>query len=288
MNKVNILKLTDSSFPEALINIPLAPKQLFYIGDHPDNWLHQPKVAIVGSRKISSYGREVTNRLAGELASYGIIIISGLALGVDGQAHQAALEAGGVTVAVLPTPVERIYPASHANLAQQLIDNGGTILSEYARNDPIYKVNFTNRNRLISGLADIVIITEAAARSGSLNTARFALEQGKTVMAVPGNIDALYSEGTYQLIKAGAIPVTSVSDVLFTLGINPKISARPKVFRGTAQEQTVLQLIIEGISDQEVLAQQTQLDGAAIAGILIGLELAGQIKPVGGGQWIKS
>lgn len=288
MNKVNTLKLSDPLYPAALKNINQPPDQLYWLGTPINNWLASPKLAVVGSRKISQYGREVTSSLANQLAASGVVIISGLAYGVDATAHQAALAANGRTVAVLPTAVDKIYPASHANLAKQIIAAGGTLISEYAATDAVYKANFTLRNRIISGLADAVVITEAAALSGSLNTARYALEQGRTVLAVPGNINSSNSEGANQLIKAGALPVTSADDILFALGLSPGKQASKPPYRGSAHEVAALKLMEAGVSDQEDLARQLQLDGAATASLLIGLEVAGQIKPAGGGQWIKT
>lgn len=286
--KVNILKLSDAFYPQPLKHIDQPPIQLYYAGATPSDWLDRPKVAIVGSRKASAYGREVTDRLASRLASSGVVIISGLALGIDSIAHQAAINSRGITVAVLPTALDKIYPAGHANLAKNIISSGGTLISEYSKVDPIYKANFTYRNRIISGLADAVLITEAADRSGSLNTARFALEQGRTVMAVPGNITSPGSEGTNRLIKAGALPVTTADDIFFALNVAPTDKANGVAFRGSSEEELILQIIAGGISDQEEIAVSAGLDAAKLSGLLIELELAGQIKPVGGGQWLKT
>jgi DNA processing protein len=284
MNNVNILKHNDLSYPVILANIPGPPKQLYWIGENPSVWMDHPKVAIVGSRKVSAYGREVTSRLSGELARVGVVIVSGLAFGVDAIAHQAALDAGGITVAVLPTPLEKIYPTSHLQLAKHIANNG-TLISEYKNGSEIYKNNFIERNRIVSGLADILLITEAAANSGSLHTARFALEQGKTVMVVPGNITSLGSEGCNNLIKSGAIPVTDVSDILFELKIDSRRSAL-KMFTGSEEERTVLTFIQQGISDQEELALAVKLDAPRISQILTMLEISGHIRSQGGGNWL--
>jgi len=287
MNKVNTLKLTDTLYPESLKHIDSAPPQIYFIGAPLSDWMDRPKLAVVGSRKTSLYGREATDRLVGELARLGIVIISGLALGIDSIAHKAALDRGGLTVAILPTPINKIYPASHANLARSIIVNGGTVISEHSPGKPIYKSNFTFRNRIISGLADGVLITEAAMRSGSLTTARFGLEQGKTVMAVPGNITSVGSEGTNQLIKTGATPVTSVEDVLYALNINLK-NIKKDHYRGTLEEEKLLELISQGVSDQEELAIKMGLEGAIVSSLLTSLEIVGQIRPSGGGQWSKT
>jgi len=283
--KVNILKQNDPSYPYVLRDIPSAPKELFFVGAKPQEWLSRPKVAVVGSRKVSAYGREVTDRLASALAEAGVVIISGLALGIDSIAHQAALKAGETTVAVLPTSLNKIYPASHTNLARQIIEQGGTLISEYPLGSEAYKVNFTARNRIVSGLADGLLITEAAVNSGTLSTARFALDQGRTVMVVPGNITSPNSEGANNLIKSGALPITDVSDIFFALNIKPKTSAK-RIFRGTPEEEKVLESIRQGIASQEELALKLKLSGAKLGSVLTMLEISGHIRPAGNGNWL--
>lgn len=283
--KVNTLTLKPLDFPEPLQHIEQPPKQLFTLGAPLSEWIDRPKVAIVGSRKATSYGLTVTKELAESLSRYGIVIISGLALGIDAAAHKAALAAGGTTVAVLPTSLGQIYPASHLSLANQIIGKGGTLVSEYGSKDPIYQSNFRDRNRIISALADIVLVTEAALKSGSLITARFGLEQGKTVMAVPGNINNPTSEGCNNLIKSGALPVTNADDIFFALGLVPKRVKR-LVFRGSEQEEKIYSLIINGICSQEELAVEAELGGAETVSILTTLELSGHIKPAGAGNWV--
>lgn len=284
MHKVNVLKLNDSDYPEALRQIPTPPKTIYYTGAAPNDWLAKPRVAVVGSRKVSPYGQQVTQKLVTELAEHGIVIISGLALGVDALAHQAALKAGAITVAVLPTDLSRIYPASHANLARQIVDRGGTLISEYDKGSDTFRTNFVARNRIVSGLADILLITEAAAASGTMHTAAFALEQGKTVMAVPGNITSENCQGTNNLIKSGAVPVTEASDVLFALGINPAAKHR-KVFSGTPEERKVLAAIRQANLSQEELALELNLSAPDLALHLTSLEIGGYIRPEGGGRW---
>ncbi len=284
--KVNRLKLNDPSYPDVLRTIPSAPKELYFVGTPPVEWLGRPRLAVVGSRKASPYGREVTKRLAGELAEQGIVIISGLALGVDSIAHQAALDSQGLTAAVLPTSLDTIYPASHVGLAKRIIDSGGTLISEYPPASIAFKQNFIARNRIVSGLANGLLITEAAAASGSLHTARFALDQGKIVMAVPGNITSPGSEGTNSLIKSGALPVTSAEDIFFALNIKPGKKQDVRPFRGSPKEKRVLELIIGGTGSQEELATSLGIDGAELGSILTILEINGYIRPAGGGFWL--
>lgn len=211
--------------------------------------------------------------------------MSGLALGVDGLAHQAALEAGGLTIAVLPTSIERIYPSTHRQLANRILESGGALISEYPPGTDIYLGNFVARNRLISGLSNATLITEAALKSGSLHTARFALEQGHDVLAVPGNINSPTSEGANNLIKHGAVPVTSIDDILFTLGIK---STRPKILpKGCNEaEDVVLLLICAGQQDGEVLQSLSCLEIALFNQTLTMLEITGKIRSLGANQWV--
>jgi DNA processing protein len=281
---VNTLKLGEPEFPEILAEIAYPPPQIFWQGRPLSDWLDEPKLAVVGSRKITPYGRAVTAKLVTELARAGVVIISGLAYGVDAAAHQAAVSAGGITVAVLPAGLESIYPAAHTNLARQITEKG-TLITEYPIGTTSFPGNFIARNRLISGLADVLLITEAALKSGSLHTARFALEQGKTVMAVPGNITSPFSEGCNNLIKSGAIPVTSAGDIFFALKINTSEN-KPRSIAGSPDEQLVFSFIREGIAAQEDIAAAAKLEGARLASVLTMLELSGHIRPAGGGNWV--
>lgn len=279
--QVNNLKRNDADFPDSLRQIPSSPDQIFWLGTHPSELLKRPRVAIVGSRKVSAYGRYVTQKMAGDLAGSGVVIISGLALGVDSIAHQAVIDAGGLTVAVLPTSLTQIYPASHLNLAKQIVETGGSLISEYPPGAEAYKINFIARNRIVSGLADVLLITEAARNSGTMHTASFALEQGKTVMTVPGNINSPMSEGCNNLIKSGAAPATSVEDVLAVLKIKPRTRAA-RVFRGSDHEQLVYDLIKGGVNAQEELVGAAKLDGPVLSRTLTMLEINGYIRAEAG------
>ncbi|HET9722019.1 MAG TPA: DNA-processing protein DprA [Candidatus Saccharimonadales bacterium] len=283
---VNTLTLNTSGYPLILADIGSPPPQLFWAGASPDSWLGAPRVAIVGSRKATTYGIEITRKLAGQLASAGVVVISGMAMGIDSAAHQAALGAGGITVAVLGTSLSDASKSSRANLANQILNQGGTIISEYSAQDIVQKSNFVIRNRIVSGLADVVVITEAALKSGSLHTARFALEQGKTVMAVPGNINQLSSQGSNNLIKSGAIPITEVDDIFFALKISPVKAKRPRRFQGSPSEAIIFKLIQAGVSGQEELAAAARLAGPVVASSLTMLEISGYIRPAGAGHWV--
>jgi DNA processing protein len=214
------------------------------------------------------------------------VIVSGLALGVDSVAHRATVAAGGHCIAVLPGPLDNIMPSSHWQLAQSILDQGGALVSEYPDGTEVFKTNFVARNRLVAGLADAVLITEAVEKSGSLHTARFALEQGKDVLAVPGNITSNTSIGTNNLIKAGAAPITSYVDVLHALGLVEGLKARKHTPKGrNTQEQAVIELMAKGISDGQQLLRQSGLDAAGFAQTLTMLEISGKIHSLGANQW---
>jgi DNA processing protein len=280
------LTLKDPGFPQALRQIATPPDTLFVAGRELIDLLDRPKVAIVGSRKVSTYGKEVTYRFARYLAEQGITIISGLALGVDSIAHRAALEAGGLTIAILPGSIERIYPSSHRQLASQIIEQGGALLSEYPAGSDIYKHNFIARNRLVSGLADALLITEAAEKSGSLHTARFALEQGKEVLAIPGNITSPNAAGTNNLLKAGALVATEPSDVLHAMGL-ASLTSRPVTAPqgATDDESLILAQLAAGTTDGEALLRNSGLSVEQFNQSLTMLEISGKVRSLGANQW---
>lgn len=254
------------------------------VGGDVNELLQRPSVTVVGSRKVSSYGQAVTTQLVSAMARAGIVIISGLAFGVDSIAHKAALEAGGITIAVLPTPVDHIYPATHRGLAERIVEQGGALISEYPPGAETYKLNFIARNRIASGLADALLITEAAEKSGSLHTARFALEQGKDVLAVPGNITSPTSVGTNNLIKSGATPITSADDIFHVLGLAPTTITK-KTFSHDPDEQRLLDLLSQGENDGAALLSLSNLEVGRFNQVLTMLEIRGFVRPLGNNHW---
>jgi DNA processing protein len=281
---VNKLTLTSSDFPATLKSIPTPPKVLYVRGAALSQILNRPCVTVIGSRKVSAYGKAVTIMLTTELARAGVVIVSGLAIGVDGIAHRAALDAGGLTVAVLPGSVDDIYPRSHYQLAMRILEQGGALISEYPSGMPAYPGNFIARNRIASGLSQAVLITEAAEKSGTLHTARFALEQGKDVLAVPGNITSPTSAGTNNLIKTGAAAVTSADDIFHALGIQAKAPAlRPR--GSTPAEQALLNLLADGETDGDTLLIQSKLTVSIFNQTLTMLEITGKIRSLGANKW---
>lgn len=282
---MKVLKLTPRStiYPKGLHEIVAKPKQLYLRGELPPAGLIL--VGIVGSRRASAYGRAVTEQLAGELASSGVGIVSGLALGIDAIAHKAALTAGGYTLAVLGCGVDRVYPSTNRSLGEQILGNGGGIISEYDPGMPPLKQHFPARNRIIAGLCSAILVTEAAERSGALITASFALEQNREVLSVPGNITSPLSVGTNNLIKAGATAVTNADDVLAALDLertDKVVSQQPLSEDGAA----IIKLLAAGTNDSDELIQALGWDAARFNQTVTLMELSGKLKNLGSGKWI--
>ncbi|HEY0965145.1 MAG TPA: DNA-processing protein DprA [Candidatus Saccharimonadales bacterium] len=281
--KINKISPLDNKYLQIVDNIAKPPKSLYYAGTLPEKRL--PTVAIVGTRKPTSYGKEVTVRFAEELARRGILIVSGLALGVDGLAHKAAIEAGGKTIAVLGNGLPEIYPASHRNLANEIINSGGAIMSEYEPHTKARPHYFLERNRIVSGLADAIIITEAAAQSGTLNTAAHALEQGKEVFVVPGNITSPMSLGCNQLIKQGATPLTDSDDILSVIAPDTLASQAILPLGSNPLETSILQFMASGVRDGDEIRLKAGLDATEFSTALTMLEINGVIRNLGANQW---
>lgn len=285
--EINRIRPDEYNFTQRLASIANPPKSLCFMGKLPTSGA--PVVAIVGSRKPSAYGREVTEQLAGDLATAGCIIVSGLALGIDGIAQKAALEAGGTVIGVIPNELPDISPQTNYKLAMNIIENGGAILSEWQKGDGkvVNRWSFLERNRLVSGLADAVIITEAAERSGTLNTAAHALSQGRDVFAVPGNITSPLSAGCNALLKQGAYPATEAKDILHIIAPEQlKKSDQSQLPLGSSPEETIIiNLIASGIRSGDQLQQQSGLNPADFATALTMLEINGVIKPLGANNW---
>lgn len=279
--KINSISGIDDGFPERLREIPTPPHALYSIGAIP---AYVCGVAIVGTRKPTAYGRQVTTELARGLTEKGAVIISGLAHGIDTVAHEAAVRAGGPTIAVLACGVDRIYPATNRGLAAKITATGGAIVSEYAPGTPPLQHRFLERNRLVSGLADSIIVTEAGLRSGTMNTVSHALEQGRDVYVVPGPITSAMSAGCNALIAQGATPIVSVDQFLDSLF--PATSSRqPQVFGHNEQERSILDLIAQGISDGDDIRKQSGLDAALFTQTLTMLEIRGAIRAHGANRW---
>lgn len=284
---MNIKKLSpqEDEFLQFTSVIDNPPECLWYIGNLPKR---RPTVAIVGSRKPTDYGKSVNISLTTDLARRGVIIVSGLAIGHDSIAHQACLDAGGTTVAVIGNGLDSIYPKRNERLAGRIVERGGAIISEYEPDTPVYPSHFLERNRLISALADVVIIIEAGERSGTLNTAAHALAQGKEIMAVPGNITSPLSHGCNRLIAQGATPILSPDDVLNALGIVKDDTGQKlatKINFDSPDAQSLYDLLHNGINDGDQLILKSGLAPADFSMAITMLELNGYIKATGNNKY---
>ena len=282
---IQILTWDDPAYPERLRKINQSPFVLYLKGDliEEDIW----SVAVVGTRRVSAYGQQVTERMAGSLADQGITIISGLARGIDGIAHQQALEAGGRTLAVLGSGLDRIYPPEHRGLAGRISKQGG-LISDYPPGTPPDGSNFPPRNRIISALSKAVLVIEAGQKSGALITANYAAEQGREVFAVPGKITAPLSKGTNHLIKLGAHPLLEPQDVLDFL--NMKLVARQHVVRKSLPSDHKEAVLYNVVGDEPLhvdeLSILTELPIEEVTATLAVMELKGMVRKTFGMKYI--
>jgi DNA processing protein len=264
---------SSDEFPSRLRAIHDPPPGLFLRGTAPAALLDAPSVAVVGARACSAYGAEVAALLARELAAAGVVVVSGLARGVDAAAHRGALEARAApTVAVLGCGIDRDYPRAHAQLAREIAD-GGLVVSEYPPGVEPAPWRFPARNRIVAGLALATVVVEARERSGALITADLALDEGREVLAVPGEITSALSRGSNGLLRIGATPVTSIADVLAAVGIEPPARSASGAPSGAAGR--LLALIADGAVTADELARRSELPAADLAAALVELELAG-------------
>jgi DNA processing protein len=260
-------------YPPLLAELHDPPARLYLRGG-PAEILARPSVAIVGARSCSPYGAQVARELARELAGAGVVVVSGLARGVDGEAHRGALAAGGLTVAVLGCGIDRDYPRAHADLARRVSENG-LVVSEYPPGIEPSPWRFPARNRIVAGLTEATIVVEARRRSGALITADFALELGRDVFAVPGEITSGLSEGTNDLIRQGAIPLLAAADVFEAMGIEPEPPGPPTSL--SPEADAVWGVLQEGVLTLDEISRTTGLGAAEVAVALTELELAGLV-----------
>lgn len=264
-----------TDYPSLLGRIHDPPTVLWVRGDADVSVLGRPAmVAVVGARACSSYGRAVARSLGRDLAAAGAVVVSGLARGIDGEAHRGALEGGGPTVAVLGCGIDRDYPAAHRELAGRIVAAGGLVVSEYEPGVEPAPWRFPARNRVIAGLCHLTVVVEARERSGALITADMALEQGREVMAVPGEITSGLAAGTNGLLRQGAAPVTTVVDVLEALGLEAPVDERAPP---NAVEAAVLRVVASGPVGADDVVRVTGLEAGVVAAALVELELAGRV-----------
>jgi DNA processing protein len=264
---------SSSEYPPLLARIHDPPAGLFLRGCGEVELLARPAVAVVGARGCSGYGSRVARTLGRELAAAGLVVVSGLARGIDAEVHRGALEAEGLTVGVLGCGIDRDYPAAHRELAARIAQDG-LVVSEYAPGVQPAPWRFPARNRIVAGLALATVVVEARERSGALITADLALEEGRDVFAVPGEITSRLSDGSNGLLRLGAIPLLSAADVLEHLGVEAPPKGAAAI--GAAAEQ-VLAAIRAGALTADEVARSTSLAAGAVAAALVELELAGAV-----------
>ncbi len=279
------ITLKDKNYPELLKKIKNPPQELYIKGKlYPKE---KYPLAVVGTRKVSNYGRQVTDYFVKALAQAGLTIISGLALGVDGLAHRATLEANGRTIAVLGSGLNKIYPTVHKKLAEKIIESGGAVISEYPPDFPASKITFPARNRIISGLSLAVLVIEAPQKSGALLTARYALAQGRKLFVVPGSIYQPNSVGTNYLIKKGAQAVTEPKDILRALKVRASFIKKQKTDSLTEQEERLLRFLSKEPINIDELVKRSELKTGEIISCLTALEIKGVLKDLGAGRYVR-
>jgi DNA processing protein len=285
--KINVLTAKEKNFPQSLKNIDRPPAIIYLKGEIKKT--DKIALSVVGTRRMSLYGRQVTEKIVGDLARTGMTIISGLARGVDTIAHQSALEAGGRTIAVVGSGLDErsLYPFDNLDLAKRIIASGGAIISEYHPGTPALRQHFPARNRLISALSLGVLVTECPQRSGALLTARAGLEQGKEIFAIPGDIRNENCEGTNNLIKIGAKAITCAAEILEEFGFSGAIAEKAKKIIPETEEEAI---ILDYLSIQPVefdqLVKKTSLDSATLSSVLTMMEIQGKVRNVGMNQYI--
>ncbi len=290
-NDCAIITIVDETYPELLQEISAAPIVLYVRGDLA--LLNAPQLAMVGSRNPTSSGRELAHHFAHTLTSAGLSITSGLALGIDAEAHRGALSANGKTLAIFGTGLNQIYPASHRKLAEEIAANG-LLISEFSPFMPPKAANFPQRNRIISGLSLGVLIVEAALQSGSLITARYANEQGREVFAIPGSIHNPLARGCHHLIRQGAKLVETAEDILEELGALSALSAPIKTITHTKKHDTLappLRALLAHIGYEatalDTIIVRSGLTATEVSSMLLSLELQDLIKSTHGGYQLK-
>ncbi|MGE5641821.1 MAG: DNA-processing protein DprA [Byssovorax cruenta] len=282
---IKILTWEDAAYPQRLKEIEQPPPVLYIRGEYLPDDLYA--VAIVGTRRVTPYGRQITEELSAYLASNGITVVSGLARGVDAIAHQTALKAGGRTIGVLGSGVDKIYPPEHRQLAQQMMGQGA-IVSDYAPGTPPDASNFPPRNRIISGLSLAVVVVEAGETSGALITAEFAAEQGREIFAVPGSILAPQSKGTNKLIQKGALPLLSINDLMQALNLTRmgEHKAARKMIPADETERRVMSILSAEPLHVDEIRNQTELPIEKVSATLALMELKGMVRQVGGMNYV--
>lgn len=274
LDRIEVVNKGDQEYPSMLYDIQDAPEKLYYMGDI--SVLSEKCVAVVGSRKATSYGIWAAGEMGKKLASCGITLVSGLARGVDFCAHRGAIENGGRTVAVMGNGIDQCSPVAHKNLWREIIDEG-LVMSEYPPGTPGSKFSFPQRNRIISGLSLATVVIEAGIKSGSLITAELAAEQGRTVYALPGNINSVNSFGTNQLIRDGAVPLVVLDDVLSDLKVDMKNAVSDE--ENLSDDEKYILGVIKGAGELSLddICYHTGFAPGYVTGVVTVLEMKGKV-----------
>jgi len=283
---VKAMTVKDKTYPNILKEIADPPALLYIKGEfYPEDEL---SIAVVGSRKYSPYGEQATEKIVSPLAQAGLTIVSGLALGVDSIAHRTTLNNNGRTIAVLGNGLDTVYPETNRYLAKKILDNNGALISEFPIGTPSFKFNFPFRNRIIAGLSLGVLVIEAAIESGSLITARCALDYNREVFAVPGSIFNEMSQGPNNLIKMGAKTVLGADDILNELNIsNRSLHQKAKqIIADTKEEKIVLDILLKGQSNIDKLVEESKIDIIKLNQTMVMMEMKGKIRNLGGNQYV--
>lgn len=285
LEKLGIAFITvfDENYPKHLKEIFSPPVILYYKGNI--NILNEHVLAVVGSRKFTTYGKNATEKVVSGLAEAGYVIVSGMALGIDAFAHDATLNAGGKTAAILGCGLDIPYPATNTNLFKKIIASGGVVVSEYMPGKPPLRQHFPARNRIVSGLSTGILIVEAGIKSGALITARDGLEQNKDIFAIPGPIFGESSSGTNKLLKMGANIVTEAEDILEYYGMEAK-SKKTKLRPSNKTEEAIFKVLEEGQSHVDNIIKESTLESQTIISTLTLMEIKGKVKNLGGMVYI--
>ncbi len=284
---MNILHPQDSNFPQQLQSIADSPKKLYYNGSLQA--LEQPCLSIIGARKHTQYAKHVLEQLLPEIVRHNITVVSGLAIGIDTLAHTQTLQLGGTTVGILGSGLDNhsIYPASNFALSKKILNNNGLLLTEYPPATKARKYHFVARNRIIAGISQATLIIEAAVKSGTLITANFALEEGRDVMCIPGDIHKSTSKGTNTLIQTGAHLITSAKDILEIMGIQQQEAEMVKSVETplTTEEQQLLKCITQEQQELDKISIKSTLRLDQLLPLLVTLEIKGCIKKHSNGTY---
>ncbi|HDZ76785.1 MAG TPA: DNA-protecting protein DprA [Candidatus Omnitrophica bacterium] len=284
----NVVEFGDAKYPRLLKEIKSPPKKLYYKGDW-DSDIFENCLAVVGSRRMTTYGKQITNKLVSEIARSGITIVSGFMFGIDATAHRAALGAGGRTIAVMPCGIDVIHPAYQESLYKEILENRGLIISEFESNFPPARWTYPKRNKIVAGISKATMVVEAGEKSGSLITASLAMEYKRRLFAVPGPLTSVVSKGTLQLIKEGAEIVIGAEDVLAGYDVvSLNSSGSPSLFLKLGKlEQFIVRRLQEEPLGIDALARLVKISASQIGTILSLMQLKGLVVEEGGKYHIK-